>query len=172
MHARTHAHTHTHTHTLDDIIGEHKIRGWVYPSYRHVTDLSVVDLRPFPGAGKLPTKTLVARNNIHTLTYRLIRVHVMRGLVHPNYGSVTDLFVHDLLSSTGYPTCIWSSTDLLSMTLFHQQAWSSMWMINRLNHLCEWSYVGIWPVNEKGHGQTNKLHDFNWDALDHASCAP
>ena len=23
-----------------------------------------------------------------------------------------------------------------------------------------------------GHGQTNQLHDINWGALDHASCAP
>ena len=53
------------------LIGMHEMHGRVYPNKCYVTDLLVVDLRsslayfmmthPLPVAGKLPIKTLVAR---------------------------------------------------------------------------------------------------------------
>ena len=83
-HACPHSRAHTHTHTNMTFIGVHEMHGRVHPNECHVTDLLVVDLHsslayfmmtyPLPIAGKLPIKTLVARQlptHTHTHTHTL-----------------------------------------------------------------------------------------------------
>ena len=68
--ARAHTHTHVHSSYMT-LIGVHEIHGRVHPKH-HVTDMLVIDLHssslayfmmtyPLPMAGKLPIKSLVAK---------------------------------------------------------------------------------------------------------------
>ena len=79
----THLFLHTHTHnSYLPVIGVHEMHGRMHPNYCQGTILLVVDLcsslaylmmtQPLPMAGKLPIKTLVAKQlptNIYYIIY-------------------------------------------------------------------------------------------------------
>ena len=108
----THTHTHTRTHTYS-----HIVVSWGARDACHVTDLLVVDLRsslaysmmthPLPIAGKLPIKTLVARQLptnahtciVHTHTHTCTVAH--RYMRLPHVQTLSQEFAKERVKRTG-----------------------------------------------------------------------
>ena len=115
VHTFTLAYIHTHIHiSYLPVIGVHEMHGRMHPNYWQITILLVVDLcsslayfmmtQPLPIAGKLPIKTLVAKQlpthhaqtlNIRTYTLPYIRTqHHAYTDTHKHTHTVAHKYMH------------------------------------------------------------------------------